>query len=117
MSFNSLSETPLDTAVTSPTQSTSSKPIKRKRQDSEDDQEQSLPSVRPGMALIDSYTYHSVDLVEEGGHGSELADEKEKINKKRKGELEWMLGVDEAGRGPVLGESWDIKSSIDATAI
>ncbi|GAA5843439.1 hypothetical protein JCM9279_002104 [Rhodotorula babjevae] len=80
-----------------------------------------FPSVRRGEPLFDSYTFHSVDAeraeaargraqgdaqgkgkeraVEGGEDGGEGEEEGERV----KVEGEWMLGVDEAGRGPALG--------------
>lgn len=43
-------------------------------------------SVRQGTPLIDSYTFHSSE------------DDAEDV------EAEYVMGIDEAGRGPVLGE-------------
>ncbi|TKA54032.1 hypothetical protein B0A53_03314 [Rhodotorula sp. CCFEE 5036] len=59
-----------------------------------------FPSVRRGQALVDTYTFHSVDAatgadVEGKGKGREIDIPVV--------EGEWMLGVDEAGRGPALG--------------
>ncbi|GAA6039314.1 hypothetical protein JCM8097_003259 [Rhodosporidiobolus ruineniae] len=78
-----------------------------------------FPSVRRNEALIDSYTFHSVDAELEGvsgasrgsGKGKERAQEDQEgeegseVNEERAKlvEGEWMLGVDEAGRGPALG--------------
>ncbi|GAA5903678.1 hypothetical protein JCM8208_003657 [Rhodotorula glutinis] len=81
-----------------------------------------FPSVRRGEPLFDSYTFHSVDeerdeaarvqaqgggegkgqgrAVEGGEAGGEDGDEE---GERVKVEGEWMLGVDEAGRGPALG--------------
>ncbi|GAA5975547.1 hypothetical protein JCM5350_002644 [Sporobolomyces pararoseus] len=55
-----------------------------------------FPTVRPGQALVDSYTFHSDSIAT----SSSATEEEEKAGKE--GE-EWMLGVDEAGRGPALG--------------
>lgn len=56
-----------------------------------------LPSV-VDAPLIESYSYHSVDAVK-------LHTEAEiQKNAERAQNVEWMLGVDEAGRGPVLGQ-------------
>lgn len=56
-----------------------------------------FPSVKTNAPLVDSYTFHSVDKeVTTSVKGKEV--EQPVI------EGEWMLGVDEAGRGPVLGE-------------
>jgi ribonuclease H2 subunit A len=55
-----------------------------------------FPTVRPGQALVDSYTFHS----DSTATTPETAHEEER---KGKEEEEWMLGVDEAGRGPALG--------------
>lgn len=56
-----------------------------------------FPSVKTDAPLVDSYTFHSVDKkVAASAKGKEV--EQPVI------EGEWMLGVDEAGRGPVLGE-------------
>ena len=67
-----------------------------------------IPSVRRGVPLVDSYSYHSVDAIEmQEGKGKKRArqdGEEDAESKKRKEGLEWMLGVDEAGRGPVLGK-------------
>ncbi|KDE05667.1 hypothetical protein MVLG_04038 [Microbotryum lychnidis-dioicae p1A1 Lamole] len=60
----------------------------------------SFPSVKRNDpdALARSYTFHSVDLIE-------VASSAKDKGKARKPAIEgeWMLGVDEAGRGPVLG--------------
>ncbi|GAA5873631.1 hypothetical protein JCM3774_004996 [Rhodotorula dairenensis] len=64
-----------------------------------------FPSVRRGIPLIDTYTFHSVDgavtttaasIESDKGKGREM-DTSAPV------EGEWMLGVDEAGRGPALG--------------
>lgn len=55
-----------------------------------------FPSVKVDAPLVDSYTFHSVD--------AESATESLKGKERAEVEGEWMLGVDEAGRGPVLGE-------------
>ncbi|GAA5903393.1 ribonuclease H2 catalytic subunit RNH201 [Sporobolomyces salmoneus] len=52
-----------------------------------------FPTVRPGRPLIDTYTFHS-DSLASSTPASKEGDEQEE---------EWMLGVDEAGRGPALG--------------
>ncbi|GJN93548.1 hypothetical protein Rhopal_006605-T1 [Rhodotorula paludigena] len=74
-----------------------------------------FPTVRRGEALFDSYTFHSVDearaaaggaAVGEGkgkGRAQEDAEGEQDEKEVRKVEGEWMLGVDEAGRGPALG--------------
>ncbi|GAA5864234.1 hypothetical protein JCM8547_001302 [Rhodosporidiobolus lusitaniae] len=75
----------------------------------------SFPSVLPGP-LTDTYTFHSVDHEASkasktaGGKGKEKAEAKEEGGEGQEGqgekpedEGEWMLGVDEAGRGPALG--------------
>ncbi|ORY78027.1 ribonuclease [Leucosporidium creatinivorum] len=55
-----------------------------------------FPSVKTDAPLVDSYTFHSVDKeVAASAKGKEV--EQPAI------EGDWMLGVDEAGRGPVLG--------------
>lgn len=56
-----------------------------------------LPSV-VAAPLVESYSYHSVDAVKLHSEAeiSKTADRAQKV--------EWMLGVDEAGRGPVLGQ-------------
>jgi len=64
-----------------------------------------FPSVRLQQPLIDTYTFHSVDHTtttpaEGDSKGKERANDQEEEGK---GE-EWMLGVDEAGRGPALGK-------------
>lgn len=65
-----------------------------------------FPSVRRNEPLIDSYTYHSVDAEREQAEGQAGAGEDaNEVEEKRDVEGEWMLGVDEAGRGPALGES------------
>ncbi|GAA5984919.1 hypothetical protein JCM10908_002451 [Rhodotorula pacifica] len=66
-----------------------------------------FPSVRRGQPLIDTYTFHSVDpvvavedaaaQVKQEGKGKERETEPAEV------EGDWMLGVDEAGRGPALG--------------
>lgn len=76
-----------------------------------------FPSVLPGP-LTDSYTFHSVDEERVGGPAKrfKLAEAEEGEGETRKEEQdggeevheqkvegEWMLGVDEAGRGPALG--------------
>lgn len=82
-----------------------------------------FPSVRRGQPLFDSYTFHSVDAEREGAaavplhegegkgkgravegeEGRSLEQEHEREHERPKVEGEWMLGVDEAGRGPALG--------------
>lgn len=57
-----------------------------------------FPSVRRGQALIDTYTYHSVDAEGKGKAREDGGETRDQV------EGEWMLGVDEAGRGPALGE-------------
>lgn len=57
-----------------------------------------FPSVQTSRPLVDSYTFHSVD------HLASLSADKGKAVAERDAGLCWMLGVDEAGRGPVLGE-------------
>ena len=54
-------------------------------------------SVLDGDALIDSYTWHSDDLPPPS------ADEDDGLRVPDKDE-DWIMGVDEAGRGPVLGK-------------
>lgn len=59
-----------------------------------------FPSVRRGQPLVDTYTFHSVDAAT----GADV----ERKGKERESDVpvvegEWMLGVDEAGRGPALG--------------
>lgn len=62
-----------------------------------------FPSVQTSSPLVASYTFHSVDPpvsttnVASNGKSKEVEEERPKI------EGNWMLGVDEAGRGPVLG--------------
>ncbi|GAA6025505.1 hypothetical protein JCM8202_001973 [Rhodotorula sphaerocarpa] len=56
-----------------------------------------FPSVRRGQALIDTYTYHSVDAEGKGKAREDGEETRDQV------EGEWMLGVDEAGRGPALG--------------
>ena len=56
-----------------------------------------FPSVQTEQPLVDSYTFHSVDKQSASGKGKEVL--------RAPVEGEWMLGVDEAGRGPVLGKS------------
>lgn len=58
-----------------------------------------FPSVQTSAPLVDSYTFHSVD------HCAALSSDKGKAVAQRDAGLSWMLGVDEAGRGPVLGQS------------
>ncbi|GAA5832651.1 hypothetical protein JCM3766R1_004280 [Sporobolomyces carnicolor] len=53
-----------------------------------------FPTVRPGEALVDSYTFHSSEP---------LATTSVEVEGAEKEEEGWMLGVDEAGRGPALG--------------
>lgn len=65
-----------------------------------------FPSVRRDEPLSDSYTYHSVDAEVAGREAQAAADVgMGEVEGKREVEGEWMLGVDEAGRGPALGES------------
>ncbi|GAA5934946.1 ribonuclease H2 catalytic subunit RNH201 [Sporobolomyces koalae] len=56
-----------------------------------------FPSVRLNEALVDSYTFHSdsLDATVDESNAQEVQRGKEAD--------EWMLGVDEAGRGPALG--------------
>lgn len=119
MSFSPALEDPTESPASPPCASTSAKrrakPAAKAVQKEESVEaaeaaaEVSLASVRPGVPLIDSYTYHSVDSVEsdptlEGTKRKREEDEQDELkNKKRREEMEWMLGVDEAGRGPVLG--------------
>ena len=59
-----------------------------------------FPSVRRGQPLVDTYTFHSVDAAtgaDVEGKGKEREADVPVV------EGEWMLGVDEAGRGPALG--------------
>ncbi|GAA5891599.1 hypothetical protein JCM6882_004524 [Rhodosporidiobolus microsporus] len=80
-----------------------------------------FPSVRLNEALVDSYTFHSVDDERASGTGKdngkgkgkeradggaedgdeEMQDQDQEDQQVVEGE--WMLGVDEAGRGPALG--------------
>ncbi|BGP42613.1 hypothetical protein JCM10449v2_006625 [Rhodotorula kratochvilovae] len=75
-----------------------------------------FPSVRRGEPLTDSYTFHSVDAeraaategkgkarAEGQGGAGEGEGEDDEGSLRREVEGEWMLGVDEAGRGPALG--------------
>ena len=62
------------------------------------DAELLIPSVVQAP-LVESYSYHSVDAVKLHSEA-----EIKKIADRAQG-VEWMLGVDEAGRGPVLGQS------------
>ncbi|GAA5825814.1 hypothetical protein JCM11251_000011, partial [Rhodosporidiobolus azoricus] len=83
--------------------------------DAEPEERFHFPSVRLNEPLIDSYTFHSVDLEERAsgnGKGKERAveqgdEEMQQDDGEEEGdkvvEGEWMLGVDEAGRGPALG--------------
>lgn len=65
-----------------------------------------FPSVRLDQPLIDSYTYHSVDAEHARVEGQSAVEKGAgEVDGKREVEGEWMLGVDEAGRGPALGES------------
>lgn len=81
----------------------------------------SHPSIRAQSPLVDSYTYHSIDAElalalsnaanDQKGKGRQSArdgddatvaeEEEEVVAPVVQGK--WMLGVDEAGRGPVLG--------------
>ncbi|GAA5973134.1 hypothetical protein JCM11641_006285 [Rhodosporidiobolus odoratus] len=76
---------------------------------SEPQQRFHFPSVRLDQPLIDSYTFHSVDLEghKDKGKGRERAGGEDGMDEDSEGEGrkegEWMLGVDEAGRGPALG--------------
>lgn len=54
------------------------------------------PSVTAGEPLYSSYTYSSAKPIREGEQDDEV---------KRRGGQGWMMGIDEAGRGPVLGAS------------
>jgi len=73
----------------------------------EDEERFHFPSVRLEQPLIDTYTFHSVDhnMIDSEGKGKERANESE--SEEGKGQ-EWMLGVDEAGRGPALGMSLSV---------
>ncbi|GAA5969937.1 hypothetical protein JCM21900_004452 [Sporobolomyces salmonicolor] len=71
-----------------------------------------FPSVRLDDPLIDSYTFHSVDpgsgafssgSDSEGKGKGRAIEEQDEQSKGDKVHGEWMLGVDEAGRGPALG--------------
>ncbi|KAJ8292492.1 Ribonuclease H2 subunit A [Rhodotorula toruloides] len=63
-----------------------------------------FPSVRRNEPLIDSYTYHSVDAErKQAGEQTGARKDANEAEEKRDVEGEWMLGVDEAGRGPALG--------------
>lgn len=87
-----------------------------------------FPTVRRGEALFDSYTYHSVDeertaaggtTVGEGkgkGRAQEDAEGEQGAEEVSKVEGEWMLGVDEAGRGPALGTSSKLLGRGDSSA-
>lgn len=59
-----------------------------------------FPTVRPGEALVDSYTFHSSEP---------LATTSVEVEGAEKEEEGWMLGVDEAGRGPALGQSFPLQ--------
>ncbi|BGP19115.1 hypothetical protein JCM10213_008038 [Rhodosporidiobolus nylandii] len=65
-----------------------------------------FPSVRLNSALIDSYTFHSVDAERQdaaaGAAGGQDGQDAQ-MEGPREVKGEWMLGVDEAGRGPALG--------------
>lgn len=65
------------------------------------------PSVRPGAPLIDSFTYHSVDPIV----SPDASFDKGKGKEVDAVPGDWMLGVDEAGRGPVLGQSRPISAA------
>jgi len=85
-----------------------------------------FPSVRRGEPLFDSYTFHSVDVERakaaagraQGGvqgkgkgraveGGEDGGEDEEEEGERVKVAGEWMLGVDEAGRGPALG-TWSV---------
>lgn len=83
-------------------------------EEEEEEEEEPHPSIRAGQALIDSYTFHSVDPLPpsapcssidlKGKRKADVLDEDEAVVKVVPiPEGEWMIGVDEAGRGPVLG--------------
>ena len=65
-----------------------------------------FPSVRRGQPLVDTYTFHSVDAAATQtteAHVEGKGKEREVDVAAAEVEGEWMLGVDEAGRGPALG--------------
>lgn len=60
------------------------------------------PSVRPDEACVHSFSYYSTDAP--SGTDAPSAKGKQKAtNNNVQVDGNWMLGVDEAGRGPVLG--------------